>query len=94
MEMLDYRMESRALYQIRVKGHLDETLGSWFEGFIISNQENGDALLTGHIQDQAALHGVLNRISNLGLALISVNVVSEGDEANRRMQSNEDETNA
>jgi hypothetical protein len=66
-------MDSPILYQIRVKGHLDESLGSWFEGFIISNQEDGDALLTGHIQDQSALHGILNQISNLGLTLISVN---------------------
>jgi hypothetical protein len=77
MEMLGYRMDSPTFYQIRVKGHLDETLANWFEGFIISNLEDGDALLTGPIQDQAALHGILNRISNLGLALLSVNTVSE-----------------
>jgi hypothetical protein len=70
-------MDSPTFYQIRVKGHLDETLGSWFEGFTISNQEDGDALLTGPIQDQAALHGILNRISNLGLTLISVNSIPE-----------------
>jgi hypothetical protein len=80
MEMLEYRMDSHALYQIRVKGHLDETLGSWFEGFTISNEENGDTLLTGPIQDQSALYGILNRISNLGLTLISVNALSRGDE--------------
>ena len=76
-------MDSPTLYQIRVKGHLDETVGSWFEDFIISNQEDGDALLTGHIQDQAALHGILNRISNLGLTLISVNTVAEEDKNNQ-----------
>lgn len=70
-------MNDPTLYQIRVKGHLDDTLGSWFEGFTISNQEDGDALLTGRIQDQAALHGILNRISNLGLKLISLNAVNE-----------------
>jgi len=73
-------MASPTLYQIRVKGHLDETLGSWFEGFSITNQEDGDALLTGPIQDQAALHGILNRISNLGLTLISVNLVPEEEQ--------------
>ena len=73
LERLDSRMDSPTQYQIRVRGHLDETLRSWFEGFNITNQEDGDALLTGHIQDQAALHGVLNRISNLGLTLVSVN---------------------
>jgi hypothetical protein len=83
MDMLGYRMDSPTLYQIRVKGHLDETLGSWFEGFTIANQEDGDALLTGPIQDQAALHGILNRISNLGLVLLSVNTVSEEAQDNK-----------
>jgi len=59
MELSGIRIDSPTLYQIRVKGHLDETLGSWFQGFTISNQEDGDALLTGPIQDQAALHGIL-----------------------------------
>jgi len=77
-------MNSPTFYQIRVKGHLDETLGSWFEGFTVSNQEDGEALVTGHIQDQAALHGILNRISNLGLTLISVNVVPHEDRENEQ----------
>ncbi|HSL45040.1 MAG TPA: hypothetical protein VK897_16530 [Anaerolineales bacterium] len=72
-------MDKPTLYQIRVKGHLDGALGSWFEGFTITNHQDGDALLTGPIQDQAALHGILNRISNLGLTLISVNSVPEDD---------------
>lgn len=76
-------MDKTTFYEIRVKGHLDETLGSWFEGFTISNQGDGDALLTGPIQDQAALHGMLNRISNLGLTLISVNTILEEDENNK-----------
>lgn len=79
-------MDNPTLYQIRVKGHLDDTLGSWFEGFSISNKEDGDALLTGPIQDQAALYGILNRISNLGLTLISVNAVPEQDETNGSRQ--------
>jgi hypothetical protein len=84
MELLGYRMDSPTLYQIRVKGHLDEILASWFDGFTISNREDGDALLRGPIQDQAALHGLLNRISNLGLTLISVNVIPADDERNTR----------
>jgi hypothetical protein len=72
-------MDKSTFYQIRIKGHLDDTLASWFEDLTISNQENGEALLSGHIQDQAALHGILNRISNLGLTLISVNAVHEED---------------
>jgi hypothetical protein len=80
MERLEYRMDGRSLYQIRIKGHLDEPLASWFEGFTISNQEEGDAMLTGPIEDQAALHGILNRISNLGLTLISVNSEPEKEQ--------------
>jgi len=68
-------MDSPTLYQIRVKGHLDEALAGWFEDLIISNQEDGDAILAGRLPDQAALQGMLNRISNLGLTLISVNAV-------------------
>jgi hypothetical protein len=72
-------MDKSTFYQIRIKGHLDDALATWFEGLTISNQENGEALLSGHIQDQSALHGILNRISNLGLTLLSVNAVQEED---------------
>ena len=70
-------MDKPTIYHIRVKGHLDEALASWFDGLTVSNLEEGDALLSGPLPDQAALQGVLNRISNLGLALISVNTVPE-----------------
>ena len=43
LELIGHRMDSPTLYQIKVTGHLDETLASWFEGFSISNQEDGDA---------------------------------------------------
>jgi len=89
IDLPGYRMDNSTLYQIKVKGHLDETLGSWFEGFTITNQEDGDTLLTGTIQDQAALHGILNRISNLGLTLISVNSVPEEDRENKPEDDNE-----
>ena len=79
IDLLGYRMDNPTLYQIRVKGHLDEALASSFEGLTITNQEDGDALLTGHIRDQAALQGVINRISNLGLTLISVNPAPEDE---------------
>jgi hypothetical protein len=72
-------MEKPTFYQIRVKGHLDDTWADWFEGLTITNQENGDAVLSGRLPDQAALHGVLKQISNLGLTLISVNTVLEED---------------
>ncbi len=72
-------MDKPIIYQIRVKGHLDEILAGWFDGLTISNQEDGEAELSGRLPDQAALQGVLKRISNLGLALISVNAITEED---------------
>ena len=72
-------MDKHTFYQIKVKGHLDTTLAAQFEDLKISNLEGGDARLSGLIQDQAALQGVLKRISNLGLTLISVNAVPEED---------------
>ncbi|MEJ2600540.1 MAG: hypothetical protein P8Z00_19555 [Anaerolineales bacterium] len=72
-------MDKPTFYQIRIKGHLDEILAEWFEGLTISNQEDGVTELSGRLPDQAALQGILKRISNLGLALISVNAVAEED---------------
>jgi len=70
-------MDKPTLYQIKIKGHLDDTLAGWFEDMAISNLEEGDALLSGPLPDQAALQGILQRISNLGFTLISVNAVPE-----------------
>ena len=72
-------MDKPTIYQIRVKGHLDGALAGWFEGLTISNLESGETVLSGRFPDQAALQGVLNRIGNLGLTLISVNIVHEDD---------------
>ena len=63
------------LYEIRVKGHLNEKWAAWFEGLTITLQDNGDTLLTGPVVDQAALHGVLKKVRDLGLPLISINQV-------------------
>ena len=60
-------------YQIRVKGHLGEKWQSWFDGLTITNLEQGEALLCGPLPDQAALHGVLAKIRDLGLPLLAVN---------------------
>jgi len=62
----------RENYQIRVKGQLGAAWSTWFDGLRISNQPNGEAVLTGALADQAALHGVLNRVRDLGLVLIAV----------------------
>ena len=62
-------------YHIRVKGHLDQCWNDCFDGFTITNVENGEAVLSGTIVDQAALHGVLMKIRDLGLPLLAVNQV-------------------
>jgi hypothetical protein len=69
-------MKNPTNYEIRVNGHLDSGWADWFSGLKIYNLENGEAVLSGCLPDQAALYGVLNRISNLGLTLISVNPMS------------------
>lgn len=59
-------------YQIRIQGHLDAQWTEWFAGLAISLEENGDTLLTGPVVDQAALHGLLKKIRDLGMLLLSV----------------------
>ena len=65
-------------YEIRLKGHLNNRWANWFEGLTITLEENGDTLLTGPVVDQAALHGLLKRIRDLGMPLISVNFIHPG----------------
>ena len=60
------------VYQIRVKGVLDEKWADWFEGFEMSSLSNGETLLSGSVRDQAALYGVLGKIHRLGLTLMLV----------------------
>jgi hypothetical protein len=60
------------LYEIRIKGHLDDRWADWFSGLTITALDNGETLLTGHVVDQAALHSVLRRVRDLGMLLISV----------------------
>ena len=76
-------MDKTTYYQIRVKGHLDDAWTEWFADLAISNLENGEALLSGRLPDQGALHGVLKRIDNLGLTLISVNALPGNDSSER-----------
>ena len=60
------------IYKIRVKGHLGCQWTEWFDGLIITPEENGETLLTGPVVDQAALHGLIKKVRDLGLPLISV----------------------
>jgi hypothetical protein len=57
---------------ITVKGHLDQRWSEWFDGLTITHLENGESVLIGHLPDQAALHGVLTKVRDLGLILNSV----------------------
>jgi hypothetical protein len=61
-----------ALYQIIIKGHLDRRWTEWFAGFTITHQKNGETLLTGPVVDQADLYGLLRKVRDLGLPLLTV----------------------
>ncbi len=67
-------------YEIHVKGHLASHWSDWFDGMTISNEPNGDAVLRGALPDQAALHGVLIKIRDLGLPLLAIHSVADGAE--------------
>jgi len=68
--------ESRAsqpmVYQIKIKGHLSPKWADWFEGLTITLEEDGNTLLSGPVIDQAALHGILKKVRDLGMPLLSV----------------------
>ena len=65
-------------YEIRIKGQLDDQWADWFGGFAITLKENGDALLTGPVVDQAALYGLLRKVRDLGMPLVAVNYLKPG----------------
>jgi hypothetical protein len=71
-------LDESGLYEIRLKGHLDDRWAEWFEGLTITLEEDGDTLLTGPIIDQAALHGLLKKVRDLGMPLVSVSPVEPG----------------
>ena len=66
------------LYEIRIKGHLDDRWAARFEGLTLTREDNGDTLLTGPVVDQAALHGLLRKVRDLGMPLISVTRIRSG----------------
>jgi hypothetical protein len=66
------------VYQIRLKGHLGRHWTDWFDGLTITLEDNGETLLTGPVPDQAALHGLLKKVRDLGMPLLSVVGVKPG----------------
>ena len=62
-------------YEIRLKGHLDPSWADWFDGLVFSHGSDGTTILSGEVVDQAALHGLLKRIRDLGMPLISVSPI-------------------
>lgn len=68
--------DQSSFYEIRIKGHVGSDWTDWFEGFAIQHEDNGDTLLTGPVVDQAALYGVLRKVRDLGLPLVSVTSTS------------------
>jgi hypothetical protein len=68
------------VYQIRIKGHLGQRWMDWFEGLTITLEEDGNTLLSRCVVDQSALHGILKKIRDLGLPLLSVNSIGPGSQ--------------
>lgn len=64
--------DQTVVYQIRLQGHLDPQWREWFDGLTITLEANGHTLLTGLVVDQAALHGLLKKVRDLGMPLLSV----------------------
>ena len=69
--------EPGGLFEIRVKGHLDESWSDWLEGMEVMLEDNGEMILHGHIGDQAALMGVLIKLNDLNLTLLSLSEVNQ-----------------
>jgi hypothetical protein len=66
------------IYQIRIKGHLGQQWAEWFGGLTITLEENGETLMTGLVIDQADLHGLLRKVRDIGMPLLSVTCVTSG----------------
>jgi hypothetical protein len=77
-QTFDEKHSQHHCYEIRLKGHLDDQWTEWFEGLTITLEEDGDTLLTGPVIDQAALHGLLKKVRDLGMPLVSVSPLEPG----------------
>lgn len=82
------------IYQIRIKDHLGNQWSNWFDGLTITQDEDGNTLLTGPVVDDAALHGLLKKVRDLGMSLLSVNLVSpdQSDAEDKKKDNKEEDT--
>lgn len=78
--MIDGSNKYAQYFEIRLKGHLEERWSEWFDGLDITLDENDDTLLRGMLADQSALHGLLKKVRDAGLTLLSVNSIEPGPE--------------
>ncbi len=78
--------ERQQIYQITVKGVLDNKWSAWFDGMQVAPQPNGETILTGSVADQAALHGLLQKIRDMGLPLLSVGPVESEDKSRSKTE--------
>jgi hypothetical protein len=74
----DSERDQQTVYEIRLQGQLNRKWLDWFEGLTLTLEEDGNTLLTGPVVDQAALHGILKKVRDLGMLLLSVNSVETG----------------
>lgn len=75
--MDDRTDRSATTYEVRVRGELDPQWSSWFDGLRVECSGSGETVIVGCVADQSALHGLLARIRDLGLPLLSVRVIDE-----------------
>jgi len=78
--------ERAGLYEIRLKGHLDKQWANWFGDVSITLEEDGNTLITCQMIDQAALHGLLKRVRDLGLPLLSINFINPRQESTEEVK--------
>lgn len=71
-------VNQQTVYEFRIKGHLGQQRMEWFEGLTVTPEEDGNTVLSGTVVDQSALHGILKKIRDLGMPLLSVNVIGPG----------------
>jgi hypothetical protein len=72
------RQDDAGRYEIRLKGHLDSRWGAWFDGLTLTHESDGTTVLHGPVVDQAALHGLLQKVRDLALPLLSVTQIEPG----------------